>query len=116
MAQNLTDGWEWAAPRETSAFTSKCDSRGPSGDPASVPLGDGTKARVGHGGTWDGEGAGCPQSPALMEGPGVKRGVQHGCGTRAPGHLAETLSPACQSLPLDPLPNPIALPVGEADI
>lgn len=62
MVRNLTDDWEWAAPQETSAFISKCDSRGPSGGPASVPLEDGTKARVGHGGTWDGDGAGHPES------------------------------------------------------
>ena len=72
---------------ETSAFTSKCDSRGPYGGSASVPLGDGTKVRVGHGGTWDGDEAGCPQSPALMEGPGVKRSAAWVCdqGTRTLG-------------------------------
>lgn len=87
MARNFTDGWEWAAPRETSTFISKCDSRGPSGGSASVPLGEGTKARIGHGGTWDGDGAGHPQSTALTEGPGAKQSAAWVCdqGTRALG-------------------------------
>lgn len=87
MVRNLQDDWEWAAPQETSAFISKCDSRGPSGGLASVPLEDGTKARIGHGGPWDGDGAGHPQSPALTEGPGVKGSVAWVCdqGTRTLG-------------------------------